>query len=159
MLGSSPPETVTVNELTTVASAFTAARFIDGEAISGNPLGLRIAAGNVPNLVDPVTGGWGKVLLDPLNSTQTTTLANLEHARLADHRLRHRGQRRLARPLSQGRHPARRRRPTNTLEAMAGIARAPWANAEDALRAVRRSLPAAEGRLARRTAPFVPYLA
>ena len=75
--GTSPPETVTVNELTTVASAFTAAQFITGEAISGNPLGLRIAAGNVPNLVDPATGGWGKVLLDPLNSTQTTTLANL----------------------------------------------------------------------------------
>ena len=78
VLGSSPPAAVTVNELTTVASAYTAARFIDGEAISGNPLGLRIAAGNVPNLVDPATGGWGKVLLDPLNSTQTTTLANLD---------------------------------------------------------------------------------
>ena len=77
VLGTKLPKTVTVNELTTVASAFTAARFINGEAISGNPLGLRIAAGNVPNLVDPETGGWGKVILDPLNSTQTTTLANL----------------------------------------------------------------------------------
>ena len=47
----------TVNEPTTVASVFTAARFIDGEAISGHALGLRIAAGNAPNLVDPVTGG------------------------------------------------------------------------------------------------------
>ena len=28
--------------------------------------------------MDPATGGWGKVLLDPLNSTQTTTLANLD---------------------------------------------------------------------------------
>jgi hypothetical protein len=45
VLGTSLPKTVTVNELTTVASAFTAARFIDGESISGNPLGLRIAAG------------------------------------------------------------------------------------------------------------------
>ena len=47
------------------------------DAVSGNALGLRIAAGNVPNLVDTATGGWGKVILDPLNSTQTTTLANL----------------------------------------------------------------------------------
>ena len=62
VLGSKPPQQVTVNELTTVASAFTAARFIKGEAISGNPLGLRIAAGNVPNLVDLETGGWGKVM-------------------------------------------------------------------------------------------------
>src|SRR6516165_5349575 len=67
VLGSSPPGKVVVNELTTVASAFAAARFIGGEAISGNPLGLRIAAGNVPNLVDLQTGGWGKVLLDPIN--------------------------------------------------------------------------------------------
>ena len=78
VLGTSLPKTVTVNELTTVASAFTAARFIDGESISGNPLGLRIAAGNVPNLVDPATGNWGKVLLDPLNSSMTTTMANLD---------------------------------------------------------------------------------
>jgi hypothetical protein len=34
-------------------------------------------SGNVPNLVDPETGGWGRVLLDPNNSTQTTTLASL----------------------------------------------------------------------------------
>ncbi len=78
VLSTDPPPKVVVNELTTVASAFTNARFIKGEAISGNPLGLKIAAGNVPNLVDPVTGGWGKVVLDPLNSTQTTTLANLD---------------------------------------------------------------------------------
>jgi hypothetical protein len=57
---------------------FTAARFINGESISGNPLGLRIAAGNAPNLVDPVTGKWGKVLLDPLNSSMTTTMAKLD---------------------------------------------------------------------------------
>jgi hypothetical protein len=60
VLGTALPDIVTVNELTTVASAFTAARFINGEAISGNPLGLRIAAGNVPNLVDPRTGTLGQ---------------------------------------------------------------------------------------------------
>ena len=78
VLGNKRPEKVVVNELTTVASAFTAARFLNGEAISGNPLGLRIAAGNAPNLVDPVTGKWGKVLLDPLNSSMTTTMAELD---------------------------------------------------------------------------------
>ena len=55
VLNNAPPPKVVINELTTVASAFTAARFISGESISGNPLGLRIAAGNVPNLVDPAT--------------------------------------------------------------------------------------------------------
>jgi hypothetical protein len=77
VLGNKPPERVAVNELTTVASAFTSAQFINGDSISGNPLGLRIAAGNVPNLVDTATGEWGKVIVDPLNSFQTTTLANL----------------------------------------------------------------------------------
>src|SRR5271165_7089134 len=78
VLGTNPPPKVVVNKLTTVASAFTNARFINGESISGNPLGLKIAAGNVPNLVDPATGGWGKALLDQINSTQTTTLATLD---------------------------------------------------------------------------------
>ncbi|MEZ4690268.1 MAG: hypothetical protein R3A12_08820 [Ignavibacteria bacterium] len=77
LLGSQPPSNIIINELTTVASAFTAARFINGESVSGNLLGLKIVAGNTPNLVDPVTGKWGKVLLDPLNSTQNTTLVNL----------------------------------------------------------------------------------
>ena len=77
VLGATPPASITVNELTTVASAFTAARFINGEAISGHALGLRIAAGNAPNLVDPATGSWGKVVLDPINITQSTTLAKL----------------------------------------------------------------------------------
>src|SRR5262249_20751046 len=77
VLGAQLPKTAMVNELTTVASTFTLARFIDGEAISGKPLGLRIAAGNAPNLVDPETGGWGKVIIDPYNSTYPSALANL----------------------------------------------------------------------------------
>ena len=76
LLGNAPPTKVTVNEFTTVASAFTAARFIQGEAISGNLPGLRIAAMNVPNLVNLQTGGWGTVIIDSLNLTRSTTLAN-----------------------------------------------------------------------------------
>ena len=76
VLGSKPPQQVVVNEFTTVASAFTAARFINGEAISGNALGLRIAAMNVPNLVNLQSGGWGAVIVDGLNLTRSTTLAN-----------------------------------------------------------------------------------
>jgi hypothetical protein len=127
VLGLTPPKSVTVNELTRVASAFTAARFINGESISGNPLGLRIAAGNVPNLVDPATGGWGKVPLDPINSTQTTTLASLNtlgslvaaFATVADDAWRDR--------FLKAATPTGAATPKNTLEAMAGIAREPWA--------------------------------
>jgi hypothetical protein len=159
VLGSSPPETVTVNELTTVASAYTAARLIDGEAISGNPLGLRIAAGNAPNLADPATGGWGKVLLDPLNSTQTTTLANLNtlgalisaFATVADDAWRSR--------LLETAAPTAGVIPTNTLQAVAGIAGTPWARPKELFALFDEAYPQPKNPLVRRKAPFAPYLA
>jgi hypothetical protein len=157
VLGNKPPEKVVVNELTTVASAFTAARFISGGGISGNPLGLRIAAGNVPNFVDLSTGGWGKVLLDPLNSSMTTTLASLDtlgslitaSVTVANDDWRVR--------FYKASTPTGGETPKNTLEAMAGIAREPWADPKDlyALFDEAYPLPAPDGR---RSAPFVPYL-
>jgi len=157
VLGSDPPTDVTINELTTVASAFTTARFINGEAISGNPLGLKIAAGNVPNLVDPVTGKWGKVLLDPLNSSMTTTMANLDTLgslitasfTVANDDWRAR--------FYKAATPTGGATPKNTLDAISGIAREPWADPKDlyALFDEAYPLPAPDGR---RSAPFAPYL-
>jgi hypothetical protein len=158
VLGTELPKTVTVNELTTVASAFTAVRFINQDAISGNPLGLQIAARNVPNLVDPQTGGWGKAILDPINSTQTTTLANLNTLgslisaffTVANDDWRSRF---LQAATSTGGAT-----PKNTLEAMAGIARTPWANPKELYALFDEAYPQpADG--SRRKAPFVPYLA
>src|SRR5271157_182352 len=157
VLGSNPPASVTINELTTVASAFTHARFINGTGISGNPLGLKIAAGNAPNLVDPVTGGWGKVLLDPLNSSMTTTIASLDTLgslitasfMVANDDWRARFYRAAT--------PTGGATPKNTLEAIAGIARQPWAEPKNlyALFDEAYPLPAPDGR---RSAPFAPYL-
>ncbi|MGA7872932.1 MAG: hypothetical protein WCA22_18740 [Candidatus Binatus sp.] len=76
VIGNKPPAHVVVNEFTTVASVWTNAQFLDGTALKGNALGLRIAAGNVPNFVDLETGGYGTMIQDPLNSTQTPTMAN-----------------------------------------------------------------------------------
>jgi len=76
VVGGTPPAHIVINEMTTLASVITHAQFIDGTAISGPPLGLRIAAGNVPNFVDLQTGGFGETMLDNLNSVQTPTLAN-----------------------------------------------------------------------------------
>jgi hypothetical protein len=158
LLGSPVPKKVTVNELTTVASAFTGARFIDGEAISGTPLGLRIAAGNTPNLVDPASGGWGRVLVDPINSTMTTTLANLNtlgslitaFATVANDGWRSR--------LLQAATPLGGATPRNTLEAMAGIARSPWASPKVLYALFDEAYPQPKDG-SRRSAPFVPYLA
>ncbi len=82
VVGGNLPATVTINEMTTVASVWTHAQFLEGTAIKGPPLSLRIAAGNVPNFVDLQTGGWGATIQDPLNSSQTPTMANF--ATLAD---------------------------------------------------------------------------
>ena len=158
VLGSELPENVVVNELTTVASVFTNARFIDGTAIRGNPLGLRIAAGNTPNLVDPATGKWGKVVLDPLNSTQNTTLVRLNtlgsmitaFATEADDAWRA--------DFLKTATPTGGATPKNTLEAMAGIARAPWANPAKLYALFDSAYPQPKDG-ARRSVPFIPYLA
>jgi hypothetical protein len=157
VLGNKPPSAVVVNELTTVASAYTAARFINGTAISGNPLGLRIAAGNAPNLVDPETGSWGKVLLDPINSTQTATIATLDTLAslltasftVADDNWRSN--------FYKAATPTGGATPTNTLEAVAGIAREPWAAAKELFGLFDQAYPQPKG--AERAAPFLPYLA
>jgi hypothetical protein len=76
VIGTKPLATVTINEMTMVASVWTHAQFIDGTAIKGPALGLRIAAGNVHNFVDLATGGFGAAISDALNSAQTPTMAN-----------------------------------------------------------------------------------
>ena len=75
VLGNSPPAKVVINEMTTVASVWTNAQFLDGTTLKGYALGLRIAAGNVPNFVDLETGGYGGMIQDGFNSTQTPTMA------------------------------------------------------------------------------------
>jgi hypothetical protein len=157
VLGSSPPSKVVINELTTVASTFTSARFLNGEVLSGDPLGLRIAAGNVPNLVDPATGAWGKVLLDPINIAQNTTLAKLNtvgsliaaFATVGNDDWRNR--------FLKAATPIGGAMPKSTLEAMAGIARTPWADPKALYGLFDEAYPQpADG--SRRKTPFLPYL-
>jgi len=157
LLGNPTPKTVKINELTTVASAFTAAQFIKGGAMSGNALGLRIAAGNVPNLVEPATGGWGKVLLDPLNSSMTTTLATLDTLgslitafdTVADDGWRAR--------FLKAATPIGGTTPKDTIEAMASIARTPFADPKTLYALFNEAYPQPKDG-SRRAAPFVPYL-
>jgi len=58
VLGNSPPSTVVINEMTTVASVWTHNQFINGTAIKGHALGLRIAAGTCRalSIFKPVAG-------------------------------------------------------------------------------------------------------
>ena len=152
LLPPSLPNTVTVNELTTVASAFTAARFIDGESISGNPLGLRIAAMNVPNFVNLQSGGLGSVVIDGLNLTRSTTLANFNTlaslvtyagtSASSDWRAR----------FFRAATPNGGTTPSNTLGAIAGIARQSWAHPKDLFALFEEAYPQVERGVAKRCA-------
>jgi hypothetical protein len=126
VLGGTPPARVIVNEFTTVASVWTHAQFLNGTAIQGNALGLRIAAGNVANFVDITTGGWGEAIQGPLNSGQTPTMGNF--ATLADvlAGCTTRVVEDACAKLFVAATPPKGSAPTDTLTSAESIARYPW---------------------------------
>lgn len=65
---------VVINELTTVAAAYSMAQFAGESGIRGGAFALRIAAGMNHNLVDTRSGGSSQVLLGPPNADQTNAL-------------------------------------------------------------------------------------
>jgi len=155
-LGTQPPQRVTINELTTVASAWTSAQFLKGAALSGNALGLRIAAGNVPNLVDLETGRLGPVIQDPLNSSQTTTLAKFNTLGILLSACI------TARPgacdkLFAAATPPRGNAPSDILSAAQNIARHPSHNAEKLFALLDDFYPVPAGKRWR-DVPHIPYL-
>jgi len=157
VLGSKPPANVVINEMTTVASVWTHAQFFDGTAIKGPPLGLKIAAGNVPSFVDLQTGGWGTTIQDPLNSSQTPTMANF--ATLAD-LLSGCAAQVTANACSQlfaAAKPPKGSAPTDTLTAANSIARYPWYRPERLFLLLGEFYPIPSGKTMR-AVPFMPYL-
>jgi hypothetical protein len=157
VLGTTPPAKVAVNELTTVASVWTNAQFLNGTALKGHPLGLRIAAGNVPNFVDLQTGGWGATIQDPLNSTQTPTMANF--ATLADLLSACATQvapDACAKLFAAATDP-RGNAPKDTLAAAQNIARYPWFHTEQLFSLLGQFYSVPDGKIMR-VAPFTPYL-
>ncbi len=157
VLGQTAPAMVTINEMTTVASVWTHNQFITGTAIKGQPLQLRIAAGNVPSFVDLQTGGLGATIQDPLNGGQTPTLANF--STLADA---------LAGCVTQVRSDACASlfaaatgptggTPADTLAAAHSIAQFPWYKPERVFALLDAFYPVPNGKNLR-TAPYAPYL-
>ena len=126
VLGNMPPPKVVINEMTTVASVWTHAQFLNGAAITGHALGLKIAAGNLPSFVDLQTGGWGDAIQGPLNSGQTPTMANF--ATLADllSGCVTRVSTDACSQLFAAATPPTGSVPTDTLTAAQSIARYPW---------------------------------
>lgn len=74
VLGPDLPAQIRINERTTVAAAFSMARFAATGAIQGPPFSLRIAAQMNDNLVAVGTGKASQVLLTPPNARQTNSL-------------------------------------------------------------------------------------
>jgi len=157
VLGSKPPATVVINEFTTVASVWTNAQFLDGAGLRGQPLSLRIAAGNVPNFVDLASGGWGEAIQGPLNSTQTPTMANFATLSTL-----------LAGCVTQVRPdacsrlfaaatPPNGKLPSDTLTAIESVARNPSHQAGRLFTLLDAFYPVPSGKTLRPT-PFLPYL-
>ena len=156
-LGTTPPKRVTINEFTSVASAWTGAQFLNGTALSGKALGLRIAADNVRNLVDLETGGLGPVIQDSLNSSQTATLATFNTLAnlLAGCITRVRGD--ACNKLFAAATPPGGVAPTDTLAAAQNIARNPSNQAQQLFALLDAFYPVPAGKHWR-PVPFIPYL-
>ena len=157
VLGNAPPSKVVVNEMTTVAAVWTHAQFLDGDAIKGNPLGLKIAAGNVPNFVNVETGAWGEAILGPLNGGQTPTMANF--ATLADvlSGCVVRVAAEACPKLFVAATPPKGSVPTDTLTAAQAIARYPWYLPKRVFALLEELYPIPSGKTMR-AVPFMPYL-
>ena len=157
VLGNTPPDKVVINEMTTVASVWTNAQFLDGTAIKGPALGLRIAAGNVPNFVDLQTGGWGVAIQDPLNSGQTPTMANF--ATLADllAGCTTRVNADACNNLFTAATAPNGKVATDTLAAAQSIARNSWYQPERLFALLDQFYPVPKGKNLR-PVPFMPYL-
>ncbi len=123
---------ITINELTTVAAAFSMAQFIQNGVIGGDAFGLQLASLMFDNLVDRKNGASSEVLLSPPNADQTNSLrstrslANLIAACV--HNVPD-----AAKKLFEYTTPPYKGSdaPTNTFEAMFNIARYPANNVID----------------------------
>jgi hypothetical protein len=157
VLGNTPPTKVVINEMTTVASVWTANQFLDGTAIKGYALGLKIAAGNVPNFVDLQTGGWGLAIQDAINSTQTTTMANFAtlSSLLAGCTTRVKPD--ACASLFAATTPPAGKAPTDTLAAAQSVARNPAYRPERLFALLDAFYPVPQGKTLRRP-PYMPYL-
>lgn len=77
LLGTSPLQNVSINELTTVAAAYAMQQFNQNGSISGPQLSLQIAADMAENLVSAATGMQSTLIQLAPNANQTNTWREL----------------------------------------------------------------------------------
>ncbi len=157
VLGNTPPAKVVINEMTTVASVWTNAQFLDGAALKGHALGLRIAAGNVPNFIALETGGYGSIIQNGFNSTQTPTMANFATLSSVLAGCTTRVKANACDSLFAAATGRDGKTPTDTLTAALSIARNPGFKPERVFALLDAFYPVPQGKHLRAT-PFLPYL-
>jgi hypothetical protein len=157
VVGGKPPAKVTINEMTTIESVWTNNQFLEGAAISGQPLGLRIVAGNVPNFVDLETGGYGGMIQDALNSGQTPTMANFATLSSVMAGCTTRVKADACASLFTAATGRDGKTPTDTLAAAHSIARNAGYKPERIFALLDAFYPVPQGKNLRAT-PFLPYL-
>ena len=157
VLGNSPPAKVVINEMTTVASVWTNAQFLDGTTLKGYALGLRIAARNVPNFVDLETGGYGGMIQDGFNSTQTPTMAIFATLSSVLAGCTTRVTANACQSLFAAATGRDGKAPTDTLTAALSIARNAGFKPERIFALLDEFYPVPQGKHLRAT-PFMPYL-
>ena len=155
VLGNRPPARVTINELTTIASVWTHAPFLAGSDIQGYPLGLHIAAGNMPSFVDVTTGNWGGPIQDALNGMQTPTMANVGTLANAIAACVTNGADACTAFFAAATGPDKKV-PANTLTALRSIARYPAYDPKRVFALLDRFYPV-KGDKELRPTPFLPY--
>ncbi|WOO42981.1 hypothetical protein [Rubellicoccus peritrichatus] len=128
--GNEVPQNVTINEMTTVATAYAFVNFFtESGDIRGELLGLEIASGMAANVVNIETGDSSEVLLTSPNADQTNALrstrnlANLISGCVTDED--------TCAELFAVTTPQDGASPSNTLEALINIARNPAESVDD----------------------------
>ncbi len=126
-IGTDPVPTVVVNEITTVATAYSMAQFLSTAGISGPAPGLQLAAGMVANVADVATGELGPTVTDGANAVTSTpatiaSLGNMLAACVAKASA-------CAELLSES-TPEGNSAVSDTFQALGSMARNPWNNIE-----------------------------
>src|SRR5215218_9043306 len=115
------PRRLTINELTTVAVAYSLSRFLRGVRLTGPSPGLPNAAATVPSLVRPATGKVGSAVANPPNGSATDALATFRTLAAIVGGCTG-GTPRNCRALFRAATPPRGRKPNDTLAAIHNIA-------------------------------------
>lgn len=117
-----------VNEITTVASSFAFAQFVDGSEVNGNTWGMVNAIQMAANMANPFSGDLAKRLLSSPNGGETSamptfnSLANVvANCTVADAGCQ---------ALFSATTPVGEMPPANVMQAVANIAKYPWLNTD-----------------------------